>query len=104
MDGIVIETTVTNPLTGLPLKGQSVADFLPPSSARKYINVLFNALVQGKMQFTDYTVMGETFVVLVEWIRGTDTFVAHEMPYAGSIHDIMFYLTVASENFKKTKI
>jgi len=67
----------------------------------KYMNVLSKALVQNEPQWCDYTVMGETFVVLVERIPGKESFVAHEAPYEGCIHDIMLKLTQALNNFRK---
>lgn len=69
----------------------------------KYMNVLSKALVQNEMQWCDYTVMEETFVVLVERIPGTATFVCHETPYEGSIHDIQLKLSLALNNFRKLK-
>ena len=103
MDGIIIETTVTKPLIGKTLIGQNIWRIFPKATAIKYINTLFLSFVKNKHQWCDYTIAKQVFVVLVEWIKGTQTFVAHETPYEGSIHDIQLRLLAAANNFRKTQ-
>ncbi len=101
MDGVIIKSTVTDPIDGEPLVGRAIREVLPPASAKKYINALFRALTENKKQWCDYEIAGQVFVVLVEWIAGTDTIAVHETPYDGGIHDIQLRLTLALNNYKK---
>lgn len=68
----------------------------------KYINTLFRAFLELQYQWVDYTVMGEVFVVLVEWIPWTQTFVVYEAPYGdGKIHDLQLRLVMALGDFRE---
>ena len=100
MDGVIIKSTVTDPIDGEPLVGRKIREILPPASSAKYINTLFRALTENKKQWCDYEIAGQVFVVLVEWIKGTNTVVVHETPYDDGIHDIQLRLTMALNNYK----
>ncbi|RLB86482.1 MAG: hypothetical protein DRH26_17190 [Deltaproteobacteria bacterium] len=101
MAGIIIDSTVTKPLVGVKLIGKGILDILPPASAKKYLNTLHRAVIERKAQWCDYEIAGQVFVVLVEWIKGTNTVVVHETPYDGNIHDLQLRLTQALNNYKK---